>query len=274
MKNWNTTLAILLFGLFASCQHQDKQVKSVPEEPKFQNMGHELVYKMAQKTGDYNSLLALKDVTYTYTYRTADKKEDISTEKYIFDGELSLGTYSKHERTLPDLEGNMIQSYDGASFYLTNDGKSIKDEAMLKGVAFTRKTNFYWFAMMQKLLDPGIKYEYLGTASISDKNYDIVKVSFDSPADQPKDIYQLYINKKTTLVDQFLFTVVDYNVVENPLLMRVRYDEIDGVLIPTYREYTQSNWDGDILKDEWTQEISENIKFTTGLRKDQFITSL
>ncbi|HAT63487.1 MAG TPA: hypothetical protein DCS66_02650, partial [Flavobacteriaceae bacterium] len=31
----------------------------------FKNKGHELVYEMTQKTGDYNALAAKKDVVYT-----------------------------------------------------------------------------------------------------------------------------------------------------------------------------------------------------------------
>lgn len=35
------------------------------------------------------------------------------------------------------------------------------DAALLRRADFLRKTNFYWFAMMHKLLDPGMTYERL-----------------------------------------------------------------------------------------------------------------
>lgn len=256
----------LTFSLLLSCGQNEKG----PEKPIFQNKGHELVYEMTQKTGGYAQLLALKDVTYAYIYRTPDKKEDVSIEKYIFDGELSFGTYSKHERTLPDLNGKMDQGYDGTSFWLKINDEIVSDSALIDKVAFTRKTNFYWFAMMQKLLDPGIIYEYLRQESIDGKTYDVVAISYDSKNNEATDTYQLYINTETSLVDQFLFTVMARNVTD-PLLMRVEYERIDGIMIPTYRKYTKSDWNGKVIKDQWVEEISTDIKFNQNIQKATFI---
>ncbi len=46
---------------------------------------------MVQKVGDCGKIYNKKSVEYTYTYQTPDNKTDISTEKYIFEGELSYG---------------------------------------------------------------------------------------------------------------------------------------------------------------------------------------
>ena len=177
------------------------------------------------------------DVVYTYNYATPDGKSDISTEKYIFDGELSYGEYKQHQRTLSELEGTMEQGYDGKEYWLKVNGKLINEEKALKRVAFNRPTNFYWFTMFQKLLDPNLKYEYLGEKGMDNKNFDIVKVSFESKNDKPTDIYQLYINKATGMVARFLFTVADFGVIEKPLLMQLEYQEVDGFLIPSKRKY-------------------------------------
>jgi len=237
--------------------------------PEFQNKGHELVYQMAEVTGDYQDLLALKDITFNYTYRTPDQKEDVSTESYIFDGELSHGAYIKHERTLPHLEGAMTQGFNGTDFWLKLDAKEVTDSAAIESVTFTRKTNFYWFAMMHKLLDPGINYEYLGQDSAMNQLYDVVKITFGTDSDPASDTYQLYINPETKLVDQFLFTVVSKGVTD-PILMRVKYEEIDGVLLTTYRKYTKSDWDANIINDVWVEEISKDIKFNQGLERAFF----
>ena len=69
--------------------------------------------------------------------------------------------------------------------------------------------------MFQKLLDPGLKYDHIG----HNADYDIVKVSFKSSGDNPTDIYQVHVNKKTNLIDRFLFTVKDFGVMETPLLI-------------------------------------------------------
>ncbi|CAA6823677.1 MAG: FIG00649640: hypothetical protein [uncultured Aureispira sp.] len=267
---------VFLCTLVWSCQTAVKeqpkaedQTQSTPETSKvtFQNKGHELVYNMVQTVGDYEQLKALKDVTYKYTYQTPDNKADISMESYIFDGELSYGSYYKHERTFPELEGKIEQGFDGDSFWFKHNGELLNEEVYQKRSTFSRKTNFYWFTMMQKLLDPGLNYEYLKEETIDAQTYDVVKVSFDS--EKPTDIYQLYINKKTHLVDQFLFTVADFNSMD-PRLMKVVYEKVEGILIPNKRKYTKSDWNGVPLNDQWNVVEWTDIKFDNGLSIEMF----
>lgn len=264
--------AILLLTI-GSCK--DAKKKATPEVAPlketvktFENKGHELVYNLIEKVGSYKKLREKKDVVYTYTYTTPDAKADISTEKYIFDGELSYGEYKQHQRTLPDLAGTMEQGYDGSDYWIKIEGKEVTDSTAIKRVMFSRPTNFYWFTMFQKLLDKNLKYEYLGEKEMNTKNFDIVKVSFDS--EKPSDIYQLYINKETGLVDQFLFTVADFGVIEEPFLMQMEYEEIDGLLIPTKRKYKKSTWEAAVLDTPWTTVNWTNITFDNNLKKDVF----
>ena len=258
--------------MISACGESTTTTSTPPKEttPTFENKAHRLVYEMTEKIGTYSDLLAQKDVVYTYTYQTPDGKKDISTEKYIFDGELSYGGYDTHERTLPDLEGSIEQGYDGDSFWLKNNGKTITNEEALKRVKFNRKTNFYWFAMYQKLLDPGVNYEYIKSETIDKQTYDVVKISFDSEDGKPTDIYQLYINQATQLVDQFLFTVADFNVMETPFLMKMEYEKVDEIYIPTKRKYTKATWEGKPLNDTWTLVNWSDIKFNNGLTKATF----
>ena len=267
-------LVIIFSTLLTACGNKEAKTKETTktievQKPEFQNKGHELVYKMTQETGSYQDLLNLNDIVFNYTYRTPDQKEDVSIESYIFNGELSHGTYLKHERTLPNLKGKMQQGYNGKDFWLKMDGQEITDSNAIESVTFTRKTNFYWFAMMQKLLDPGIKYEYLGQNNIAGKLYDIVKITFHTADDVASDTYQLYINPETHLVDQFLFTVVSKNVTD-PILMRVKYENVEGILLTTYRKYTKSDWEANVLKDAWVEEITKDIKFNQNLDRTLF----
>ncbi|WP_179349566.1 DUF6503 family protein [Winogradskyella pacifica] len=271
------TTSILLISLLVSCKNENQvkpenKTSTVEQEqaPKFQNKGHELVFNMVQNVGNYEKLSQLKDVVYTYTYQTPDGKTDSSTEKYIFDGELSYGAYNTHERTLANLEGVIEQGYDGNAYWLKHNGDVLTNEDYLKRVAFNRPTNFYWFTMFQKLLDPGVNYEFIEEKTIDSKTYDVVKVSFDSKNDKPTDIYQLYINKDTNLVDQFLFTVADFGKMETPNLMVLDYEEVDGLLMPTKRKYKLSTWNADVDDKPWIIVSWTNIKFNTNLTKDDF----
>lgn len=257
-------LTISLF-LFA-CSNENGSTQQKKGPPIFQNKGHELVYKMVEKVGDYKTLRDKMDVVYTYTYTVPDGKADISTEKYIFDGELSYALYKQHERTLPELEGIMEQGYDGEEYWIKQNGTVQNDSEMLKRVMFSRPTNFYWFTMFQKLLDPNLNYEYLGEKD----NHEIVKISFISDGNKPTDIYQIYINKSTSLVDYFLFTVADFGIIETPLLMQMEYEAVDGLLIPTKRQYKKSTWDATVSQDPWIKVTWSDIKFNNGLTKADF----
>ncbi|NRD24041.1 hypothetical protein HNV10_12345 [Winogradskyella litoriviva] len=266
---------LILCVVLASCNDTKKPTSTAPEIVKtetmsFDNKGHELVYNLTKKTGNYQTLLNKKDVVYTYTYKTPDGKTDSSTEKYIFNGELSYGAYNQHERTLPNLKGVLEQGWDGNQYWLKHNGNVLNNEAYLKRVAFNRPTNFYWFAMFQKLLDPGLTYEYLGEKTINGKDYEIVKISFISETDKPTDIYQLYINKETNLVDQFLFTVADFGKMEIPFLMQMEYENIDGILIPTKRKYKPSNWEAEVTDQPWINVNWTDIKFNNGLKPEDF----
>jgi hypothetical protein len=269
-------VSVILVFLSVSCKNESqstnkqKQTDSIKATtPKFVNKGHELVYNMVQKAGDFNKLLDKKNVIYSYNYQTPDGKTDNSTEKYIFSGELSYGAYKKHERTLSNFEGPIEQGYDGNEFWLKHNGEIIKDKEFLKRVAFNRPTNFYWFTMMQKLLDKGLYYEYLEERTIDSLKYDVVKVTFESKDDKPQDTYQLYINKETHLVDQFLFTVADFGKME-PSLMKVEYENIEGLFIPTKRKYKNSNWDAEVTEGPWTRVNWTDIKFNNDLTKMEF----
>lgn len=267
----------IVFILLSSCKEKTNTSKvysesSITTENKitYKNKGHELVAKLAEKVGTYSMLRAQKDVVYTYTYKTPDGKSDVSLEKYVFDGELSYGKYEQHQRTLPQFEGVIEQSYDGKDYWLKHNGKIINYDAVLKQVAFNRPTNFYWFTMFQKLLDPGLDYNYLGDTVIDGKTYDIIKISFESNDGLPKDIYQIYINKKSGLVDQFLFTVADYGVMDTPFLMKIDYEKVDDFLIPTKRKYKKSTWDAEITDAPWILVNWSNIKFNNGLKQTDF----
>ena len=72
------------------------------------------------------------------------------------------------------------------------------------------------------------------------------------------------------MVDQFLFTVADFGVLETPNLMKVLYEEVNGFLLPTKRMYTKADWDGNNINDEWIHVEWSNIKFNTGISKDIF----
>ena len=96
-----------------------------------------------------------------------------------------------------------------------------------------------------------------------------MKITFESTNGKPKDIYQLYINRKTGLVDQFLFTVAAFGKME-PRLMQVEYENIEGILLPTKRRYKLSDWDAKVTNEAWVTAKWTDIKFDNSLSKNAF----
>ena len=254
-------LACLGFACQNEAPKMDEKAPEMmePKAPEFQNEAHEIVYNFVQRVGDYDALKAMNDVVYTYK-RGAGK----SIEKYIFDGELSIGEYYKNDTLL------YTQGYDGQEAWVKMDTGYVADSTMLASALFGRKTNFYWFAMMQKMLDPGMHYKYVKLDTVDSKPYHVIATSFTPINDKPTDIYQLYINTETGIADQFLFTVADYNMMDNPLLMRVTYNKFGEVMIPNQREFIQSNWEGDEVGENWNKFMWTDIKFDQGLQPNDF----
>lgn len=255
------TIAVVLVSVSTTAE----PAKAQRSDPK------SLVAKVVEEAGGIDGLHRKRDVEYTYLYRNgATGKLDVSVERYVFDGEKSWARYEMHENLAPDAEGPILQGYDGETTWQTVDGEMTTDQEALKRADFLRKTNFYWFAMTFKLLDPGVTYSHEGRRKVGDVTYELVKVGFEPGVGDVSDTYLLYVNPETWRIDQFLFTVLDFGK-EKPFLMKVEYERVDGILLPAKRRYTQSDWSGALpRKAKWTDEISVGIRFDNGFGDSLF----
>ncbi len=241
----------------------------------------DLVADAVAAVGGPQALHSLQDVEYEYTYRTlADSLQDVSLERYVFDGERSWAKYTTREKyALVDLPGELVQGYNGQESWCTLDGGNLDDPMALKMSDFARKTNYYWFTMIFKLLDPGLSYTSLGKRVTDGVNYDVVEVTFGEDIGDVQDTYVLYINPETHLIDRFLFTVMDFKMAK-PHLMLVEYEEIEGLKLPVRRKYAPADWEGNIVEETWAEELSTNIKFNNGFalalfdRPEEAVTSM
>ncbi len=254
---------------FISCKNQRSETKSNTIKPV--NEAHQLVIDMVEAVGGRERLLNLKDVEFTYIYHNLKSDlKDITTERYIFEGELSWARYEQRERFMPKDTGIVIQAYDGQNTFVSLDGKKVEDSKAIERADFTRKTNYYWLVMMYKLLDDGIIYEKMEDQIVEGQNYHRVKITYNKGVGDVQDIYLLYINPQTKLVDQFLFTVMDFDVTA-PFLMTAEYEDIEGLKLMTHRKYRAANWEGEAITDLWSADIySKDFKFNNGFKREGF----
>ena len=52
--------------------------------------------------------------------------------------------------------------------------------------------------------------------------------------------------------------------------MKLQYEEVEGMLIPTKRQYKKSTWDADVSEDPWINVTWSDIKFNNELSKADF----
>ena len=231
----------------------------------------QLIDALVAVNGGYKKLASKKDVQFTYIYDNFDQGRDVSTERHIFDGEHSWGSYKEHKRNvLPNKEGLAIQSLVHGKPSLSLDGKEITDEKALWATVFLRKVNFYWFTMMYKLKDPGTNYKYLGTEEINGILYDIVSLTYDSEVTQKEknDEYILYFNPQTHLIDLFFFSLPDWGINKPILKMTLDYEQVDGLYISTIRKSYGPNEKGEYeLNGTYT---FKDITFNNGFKPEDF----
>ena len=116
---------------------------------------------------------------------------------------------------------------------------------------------------MFKLLDPGVNHKFLPARKVNGVTYKIVEMTFGKNVGEANDKFILYINPDTYRIDQFLFTAVGFGVTD-PNLMQVKYEKINGVYLSTYRKYAPADWDGNVIKESWNEQIIKNVKFNNG----------
>ncbi|MEO1050390.1 MAG: hypothetical protein AAFX87_07180 [Bacteroidota bacterium] len=235
----------------------------------------ELITKVVEANGGVNALHKLKDVSFDYTFRVkANNVEDVSKERYIFDGEVSYAQYTKRQvYAIPQMAGTHTQFFNGKKTVSKLNGNVITEQQPAYIGHALRKTNYYWFAMMFKLLDPGVNHRLLPARKVDGISYQVVEMTFGDNVGETSDKYLLYVNPTTYRIDQFLYTAKGFGVTE-PSLMKVKYEKINGIYLTTYRKYAPANWDGEVIKEAWTEQFTKNVKFNNGFDLENIHNSL
>ena len=252
-------LLLVLFTIQLNAQQADSKSKS-------------LMSKMYDVTGDYADLWKKKDVQFDYLYDNFDAGKDVSSEKFIIDGEHTWARYTTHERNvLPGQDGIVEQSLIDGVPQVTLNGKFVKDQAALGGTKFIREVNPFWFMMSYKLADPSTIHTYLGSEEVNGLTYEKVSLKYvnSMTGKAADDEFILYYNSRSNLIDFFYFSLPAMGVNDPIIKMEIGYDVVDGIYIPARRKsYAPNPETGKYtLNGEYT---FSNIKFNNGFKKEDF----
>lgn len=255
--------AIMLSVIITSASGQAKDPK-------------ELLMNLDKACGTWDKLYALKDVEFTYKYHYPEPNiMDLSTERYIFEGEHSWAKYSVHQiNAMKDKEGEVVQSYNGKTDVAktTLKGEIVALPAEIGTAQFLRKANYFWFVMMFKLTDPGTILAYEGQETVNGINYDKVTVAYESATTgkEQNDAYILFINPETGLVDRFFFSLPLMGINVPAILMEVAYTEVQGVKLPLTRNIYMPGPDGKVGEVAALVQTLTGLKFNNGFNVTDF----
>ncbi|WP_108802408.1 DUF6503 family protein [Aquimarina sp. Aq107] len=225
----------------------------------------QLLKAMTNVNGGWEKIASKKDVEFTYIYHDLKKGKDISTERYIFDNEVSWGEYEQHEvNILPGQAGVVKQNKINGIPKVTLSGKKITSQEAVNGTNFFRSVNYYWFTMMYKLEDPGTIHKYLGQETVNGVKYDKVRLTYDVKLVGKKvnDEFILFFNPKTHLVDRFMFSLPAWGIKKPILIMVLDYEKIEDIHIATKRKAFAPNDSGEYFT--LVEFTTKNIKFNNG----------
>ncbi|HVS32737.1 MAG TPA: hypothetical protein VMS98_14935 [Thermoanaerobaculia bacterium] len=120
------------------------------------------------------------------------------------------------------------------------DGAEVADPKDLLTTGYRRFINdTYWLLMPLKSMDPGVKREATGARTDEcGRAHDVVKLSFDQGVGlTPGDMYWMWVNRDTGLVDQWHMKLQNMKPEEEPSVVLFHdYRRFGGLLISTKRE--------------------------------------
>lgn len=224
-------IAFFFFYLPANAQKMDVKSK-------------DLLKKLDTTNGGYASLIKANDVEFTYT-KVIHGNTRVSNEQLIFKGEHSLSTYNGEYKSQ---QGIIKRSSVNGKGTMSIDEQVLSEEKSKKVAVYANSITFYWFTMMYKLSDPSTISTYLGQEKIDSVTYNKIKLVFDYGQLDKKsnDEYLLYFNLDTHLVDVFMYSETNGDVLKNPKAkVFVTYKVVQGVYVPVIRKHFKPNEKGE-----------------------------
>lgn len=217
--------------------------------------------------GGWDDLLKKRDVEYHYEYRVPSGEADISTERYIFATETSYGQYTRHDiNALPNANGIITQLFDGNSTITMVGEEKIEETRTLEVAQFLRRANYFWFVMSYKLNDKGTIAKYLGQEDYKGTRYDKIEITYNSKITGKalNDIYILYVNPKTRMIDRFYFSLPFAGIAAPAIMAEYIYTEVEGQKTATDRIYFLPNGKGTYADTPDITQTLTRIKFNNG----------
>lgn len=216
--------------------------------------------------GGKKNFYRLRDLQFRLIVKNVNSgKKDESIEQYLFDKERSKGIYlSRNFSVFPKIKGSLEQRYNGTRSEVYVNGIQMKASKLDDQSRYLRKRNYYLMAFPFKLLDDGVKAKIIGKRMFKRKLYTIVDLRSE------KNRSRIFVNEYTKLIDRLAFTQNEGNVRCLPCVMKIEYQTIHGLKLPSLRIYGDGTWEGDLVGHILIREEISELQFWNGFTPKDF----
>lgn len=150
--------------------------------------------------------------------------------------------------------------YDGKTGWATADFDKIPGKSPL----FYHNLDFYFFGLPFLLADPGTVHEYLGRQTVSGREYEVVRVGYQSGVGLVSDdVYILYMDAATYQMEILRYSVTYFNRANADKFSAKVYSGwkwVQGLLVPGKME--NMNWtDGNLGESKGSFRTFSDIHF-------------
>ena len=167
-----------------------------------------------------------------------------------------------------DLKSRMELIEVDGKYQLGNDGDKVwvapvRDSFPGKSPRFMKNLVFYFVAVPFVFADDGVNLEMVGTQKIDGLEYQVIEATFgDGVGDAPEDIYKMYVNPNTSIVQFITYSVTYFNKENATKFNALKYDwkNVNGLLFP--EKYTGYIWHDSTFGDERYQSPFDNASYS------------
>src|SRR5688572_16385468 len=204
----------------------------------FSISGQQTADSVAQRAIDMLAGPAWEDARYlAFTFNVEREGKNVASWAQRWDR--FTGDYRVSGKTRDSDDVLVVMNVNTREGKAWKNGQPVADPKDLLTLGYRRFINdTYWLLMGFKSFDPGVSREYAGEKTdAAGRVYDVVRFSFDKVGLTPGDVYWMWVNRDTGLVDQWHMKLEGDKPDDPPGVVMFRdYRRIGNLLISTRRE--------------------------------------
>lgn len=197
----------------------------------------------AQRAIDVLAGPAWNDARYfAFTFNVEREGQIVASYKQQWDR--FTGDYAVSGKNREGDEVRVVMNVNTKQGRAWKNGQPVADPAELLTFGYRRFINdTYWLLMGFKSFDPGVTRTYEGEkTNACGAVHDVVRFSFQNVGLTPGDVYWMWVNRRTGLVDEWHMKLEGAKPEEAPSVVLFQdYRRIGGLLISTTRQIQGKN---------------------------------